>query len=206
MIPTPNLDKLAAEGLVFTDGHCPASTCSASRFAMLTGHLAHRRGVRVLGPTSPMPIYADDYTLPKLFKDAGYTTAVIGKWHLGLGKKGVSTDWNGDVKPGPLEIGFDYSFLLPNTNDRVPCVYLENHRVVNLDPNDPLSIGKKLDPRSTEYPDARKTPAAMTYYKSTHGHNNSVINGIGRIGKMYGGKSALWDDETMTDEFIARTA
>ena len=205
MIPTPNLDKLAAGGLVFTDGHCPASTCSASRFAMLTGQLAHRRGVRVLGPTSPMPIFSDDYTLPMVFKDAGYTTAVIGKWHLGLGKKGVPTDWNGDVKPGPLEIGFDYCFLLPNTNDRVPCVYLENHRVVNLDPNDPISLKKKVDPRSTVYPDARKNPEAMTYYKSSHGHNNTVINGIGRIGTMYGGKAALWNDETMADEFIIRT-
>ena len=205
MIPTPNLDRLASGGLVFMDGHCPASTCSASRFAMLTGRLAHRRGVRVLGPTSAMPITPEDYTLPKVFKDAGYATAVIGKWHLGLGAKGVPTNWNGEVKPGPLEIGFDYSFLLPNTNDRVPCVYLENHRVVNLDPNDPISLGKKEDPRSTEYPDGRKTPEAMTYYKSTHGHNNTVINGIGRIGAMFGGKKALWNDETMSDVFVERT-
>ncbi|MDD2599604.1 MAG: arylsulfatase [Kiritimatiellae bacterium] len=205
MIPTPHLDKLAAGGLVFTDGHSPASTCSASRFAMLTGHLAHRRGIRVLPPNAPLPILAEDYTLPKVFKAAGYKTAVIGKWHLGLGAKGVPTNWNGEVKPGPLEIGFDYSFLLPSTNDRVPCVYLENHRVVNLDPNDPISIGQKDDPRSTEYPDGKKNPEAMTYYKSTHGHNDSVINGIGRIGTMYGGKAALWNDETMSDEFVKRS-
>ncbi len=205
LIPTPNLDKLAAGGLVFSDGHCPAATCSASRFAMLTGQLAHRRGVTILGPTSPMPILAEDYTLPKVFKAAGYTTAVIGKWHLGLGAPGVPVDWNNDVKPGPLEIGFDYSFLLPNTNDRVPCVYLENYRVVNLDPDDPISLGKKIDPRSTEYPDGQKNPEAMTYYRSTHGHNNSVINGIGRIGTMFGGKAALWNDETMSDEFVLRT-
>ena len=204
-IPTPNIDRLAAEGLNFTDGHCPASTCSASRYAMLTGRLAHRKNIRVLGPTSPMPIAVDDYTLPKLFKDAGYRTAVIGKWHLGLGAEGVETDWNGEVKPGPLEIGFDYSFLLPNTNDRVPCVYLENHRVVGLDPADPLSLEQKRDPRSTEYPDGRKNPAAMTYYPSSHGHNHSVINGIGRIGTMFGGRAALWDDETMADVFIERT-
>ncbi len=205
MIPTPNLDRLAAEGLNFTDGHCPASTCSASRYAMLTGILAHRKNIRVLGPTSPMPITADDYTLPKVFKDAGYATAVVGKWHLGLGTPGVPTDWNGAVKPGPLEIGFDYCFLLPNTNDRVPCVYLENHRVVNLNPEDPIFLEKKNDPRSTEYPNGRKNPEAMTYYKSSHGHNETVINGIGRIGTMFGGKSALWNDETMADEFIGRT-
>lgn len=205
MIPTPHLDKLAAGGLVFTDGHSPASTCSASRFAMLTGQLAHRRGIYILPPNAPLPILAEDYTLPKVFKAAGYRTAVIGKWHLGLGAKGVPTNWNADVKPGPLEIGFDYSFLLPSTNDRVPCVYLENHRVVNLDPNDPISIEKKEDSRSTEYPDGKKNPEAMTYYKSTHGHNDSVINGIGRIGTMYGGKAALWNDETITDEFIKRS-
>ncbi|MBK1875322.1 sulfatase family protein [Pelagicoccus mobilis] len=204
MIPTPNIDRLAEGGLNFTDGHCPASTCSASRYAMLTGILAHRKNVRIISPTSPMAI-TDEYTLPELFRDAGYATAVIGKWHLGLGQEGVKTDWNGAVKPGPLEIGFDYSFLLPNTNDRVPCVYLENHHVVNLDPNDPLFVMEKGDSRSTEYPDGRKNPETMTFYMNTHGHNHSVINGIGRIGVQYGGKSALWDDATMSDEFVIQT-
>ncbi len=205
MIPTPNIDRLASQGINFTDAHSPAATCSASRFTMLTGILAHRRNITILSPTSALPIKPTEYTLPKIFKDAGYDTAVIGKWHLGLGATENSADWNGEVKPGPLEIGFDYCFLMPNTNDRVPCVYLENHRVVGLDPADPISLEKKLDPRSTEYPDGRKTPEAMTYYPSSHGHNNSVINGIGRIGTMFGGKSALWDEETMSDEFVNRT-
>ena len=145
--------------------------------------------------------------MPKLFKQAGYTTGVVGKWHLGIGKKGTQTDWNGAVKPGPLEIGFDSSFLLPSTNDRVPCVYLDGHQVLNLDPADPLLVGKSAKevdrPGSTPYPDAKKDPEAMTYYRSTHGHNHSIINGIGRIGYMAGGKSALWDDETMADVFVA---
>jgi arylsulfatase A len=205
MIPTPNIDRLAAGGLNFTDGHSPAATCSASRFTMLTGILAHRRNITILSPTSALPIKPDETTLPKIFKDAGYATAVIGKWHLGLGAKENSADWNGEVKPGPLEIGFDYSFLMPNTNDRVPCVYLENYRVVDLNPADPISLEKKIDPRSTEYPDGQKNPEAMTFYRSTHGHNNSVINGIGRIGTMFGGKSALWNEETMSDEFVKRT-
>ena len=203
-IPTPNIDRLAKEGLQFLDGHCAAATCTPSRFSLLTGEHGFRHGVRILSPNAPLSIPLDSLTLPGLFKQAGYTTAVIGKWHLGLGQKGTPTDWNGDVKPGPLEIGFDYCFLLPSTNDRVPCVYLENHRVVNLDPKDPLFVGnlKHAPPHSTRYPDARKNPEAMTYYKSTHGHNNSVINGIGRIGSMCGGKSALWNDETMADEFV----
>ncbi len=202
LIPTPNIDKLASQGINFTDGHCPAATCSASRYAMLTGQLAVRKNVKVIPPTGGMPISKDDYTLPKVFRDAGYATAVIGKWHLGLGLPGEHIDWNGDVKPGPLEIGFDYSFLVPTTNDRVPCVYLKNHRVLNLDPADPISIDKRISPDQTEYPDARKNPEAMTYYPSTHGHDFSVINGIGRIGTMYGGKSALWNDETMGDVLL----
>ena len=209
LIPTPNIDRLASEGLNFTDGHCSAATCSPSRFSLLTGVHGFRHGVQVLPPNAPLTIPTDILTLPKVFKKAGYVTGVIGKWHLGIGKKDTPTDWNGDVKPGPLEIGFDRSFLLPSTNDRVPCVFLDGHRVVNLDPADPLYVGnKKKDvdrAGSTSYPDARKNPEAMTYYRSTHGHNNSVINGIGRIGFMSGGKSALWNDEEMSDVFIEQT-
>ncbi|MFT5122503.1 MAG: arylsulfatase A [Kiritimatiellia bacterium] len=204
LIQTPNIDRLAKDGLRFTDGHCSAATCTPSRFSLLTGVHGFRHGVRILAPNAPLSIPVDALTLPDVFKNAGYTTAVIGKWHLGIGKKGTPVDWNGDVKPGPLEVGFDYSFLLPSTNDRVPCVYLEDHRVINLDPKDPLFVGnlQNVDPRSTRYPDGKKNPEAMTYYKSTHGHNNSVINGVGRIGSMAGGKSALWNDETMTDEYV----
>ncbi len=205
LIPTPNIDRLAGQGLMFTDGHCSAATCTPSRFSMLTGIHGFRHGVRVLAPNAPMKITPDMFTLPQLFKQAGYTTAVIGKWHLGLGDGQTPVDWNGDVKPGPLELGFDYSFLLPSTNDRVPCVYLENYRVVNLDPSDPLYVGKRpAGVVCTEYPDGRKDRSAMTYYQSSHGHNQSVINGIGRIGYQWGGKAALWNDETMADEFVNR--
>ncbi len=203
LIPTPHLDKLAAESLRFTDGHCSAATCTPSRFSMLTGIHGFRHGVRILPPDAPLTIKPEMFTLPLLFKKAGYATAVIGKWHLGLGDGQTPVDWNGEVKPGPLEIGFDYSFLLPSTNDRVPCVYLENHRVVNLDPKDPLFVGKKPDGvQVTEYPDGKADRSTMTYYKSTHGHDNSVLNGIGRIGTQWGGRSALWDDEKMADEFV----
>lgn len=206
LIPTPNIDKMASEGIMFTDGHCSAATCTPSRFSLLTGEHAFRTGVRILPPNAPLSISTEVLTLPKLFKKAGYNTAVVGKWHLGIGKRGTPVDWNGDVKPGPIELGFNYSFLLPSTNDRVPCVYVENHRVLNLDPKDPLFVGKqKPSVPCTEYPDGRKDPAAMTYYRNSHGHNNSVINGIGRIGYMWGGKSALWNDETMADEFVKQS-
>ena len=205
-IPTPNLDRLAAGGLRFTDGHCAAGTCTPSRFALLSGVHGFRSGVRVLPPNARLTIGVDAWTLPDTFKAAGYRTGVVGKWHLGLGAEGAPVDWNGAVKPGPMELGFDESFLLPSTNDRVPCVYLEGHEVVGLDPGDPLFVGKLKDlpEGSTSYPNGRKEPEAMTYYPSSHGHNQSVINGIGRIGYMAGGASALWDDETMADVFVER--
>ena len=207
LIPTPNIDRLAAGGLRFTDGHSSAATCSPSRYSMLTGIHGFRDGVAILPPNAPLSISTEILTLPKLFKQAGYATGVVGKWHLGIGAKGVPTDWNGDVKPGPLEIGFDRSFLLPSTGDRVPCVYLDGHRVVNLDPGDPLFVERNLAAArkhqgSTQYPDGKTNREAMTYYQSTHGHNNSVINGIGRIGYMAGGKKALWNGETMADVFV----
>jgi len=206
MISTPNIDRLAAEGLRFTDGHCAAATCTPSRFSLLTGVHGFRYNARVLPPNAPLLIPTELLTLPKLFKKAGYHTGVVGKWHLGIGDGKTPVDWNGDVKPGPLEIGFDSSFLLPSTNDRVPCVFVRNHRVVNLDPNDPIYVGNKFaevdKPGSTPYPDGRKDRAAMTYYPSSHGHNNSVINGIGRIGYQSGGKDALWKEEEISDEFV----
>jgi len=217
MIPTPNIDKLAYGGRIFTDGHCSSSVCSPSRFALLTGTHPLRGGLSVIAPGGPLAINPDTFTLPDMFKKAGYNTAVIGKWHLGLGSgegRVGNADWNNEVKPGPLEIGFDYSFLLPSTNDRVPCVYLRNYRVVNHDPNDPIYISSKPitdKPGSTQYPDGRTNPEAMTTMKNFKGHNSSVINGIGRIGYMVGGKAALWDDFTISDvmvgearEFIAK--
>lgn len=208
LIPTPNIDRLAKEGLRFTDGHCSAATCTPSRFSLLTGLHGFRKNVSILPPNAPLSIPTDILTLPRMLKQSGYETGVVGKWHLGIGEKGAETDWNADVKPGPLEIGFTYSFLLPSTNDRVPCVYLDGYRVLNLDPNDPLFVGKSKEevdhPGSTPYPDGRVNREAMTYYQSSHGHNNSIINGIGRIGYMAGGKAALWNDETMADVFVDR--
>ncbi|VGO16350.1 Arylsulfatase [Pontiella desulfatans] len=110
LIPTPNIDRLAAEGLRFTDGHCSAGTCTPSRYSLLTGVHGFRHGVAVLPPNAPLTISTEAFTLPELFRQAGYTAGVVGKWHLGIGAKGTPVDWNGEVKPGPLEIDFISSF------------------------------------------------------------------------------------------------
>ena len=143
-LKTPHIDKLAKEGLKFTSGYCSASTCTPTRYSFLTGTYAFRgENTGIAPPSSPLIIPEDTYTLPDMFKQAGYKTAVVGKWHLGLGEPKVGPQWNEQLKPGPREIGFDYNFLLPTTNDRVPQVYVENHRVLNLDPKDPLWVGMK---------------------------------------------------------------
>ena len=143
-------------------------------------------------PERAPPHPTDWLTLPRVFESAGYRTAVVGKWHLGLGERGTPVNWNGEVKPGPLELGFDTSFLLPSTNDRVPCVCLDGHRVVGLDPADPLHVGKRPEGfAGTVYPDRKKDRAAMTYYASSHGHDNSVIGGIGASGSSGAGRRAL---------------
>ena len=208
-IPTPNLDKMAAEGLRFTDAHCAASTCTPSRYSLLTGEMAFRKpGTGILPGDAKMAVSPNQFTLGDVFQAAGYETGVVGKWHLGLGDGKNKINWNREIKPGPLEIGFSYCFMLPATNDRVPCVYMENRHIVGLDPEDPLTVsyGKKIPENvvGTTYPDGRADPEAMTYYKNTHGHNMSVINGVGRIGSMKGGKSALWNDEEMADKLVEK--
>jgi len=191
-LPTPNVDRLANEGLRFTDGHAAAATCTPSRYALLTGEYGFRSQAEILPGDAPALIRPEKFTIADMLKGQGYTTGVVGKWHLGLGDGSV--DWNAEVKPGPLEIGFDYSFLLPSTMDRVPTVYLENYRVVGLDPADPLSVsyaGKVGDrPTGTENPE-------LLRYKADRQHSDSIVNGVSRIGYMKGGRAAEWVDEDL---------
>ncbi len=189
-VETPHIDSLARNGLVFTDAHCSAATCTPSRFSLLTGSYAFRNNAAVLPGDAPLIIDTEKGSLPSMLQKAGYTTGVIGKWHLGLGRGQV--DWNAEISPGPMEIGFDYSFLIPATADRVPCVFVENQKVVGLDPSDPIEVSYKQDfgfyPTGLDHPE-------MLKMKADTQHSCTIVDSVSRIGYMKGGKAALWKDE-----------
>jgi arylsulfatase A-like enzyme len=199
-IKTPNMDRIAKSGLRFTSAYASSATCTPSRYSLLTGEYAWRqKGTGILPGNASLIIQPGRNTLPAMLKKAGYKTAVVDKWHLGLGDQEIN--WNGDIKPGPNEIGFDYSFIMAATTDRVPCVFVENHRVVGLDPKDPITVsyGKPIPGQPT----GKENPE-MLKMKPSHGHDMSIVNGISRIGYMKGGKSALWVDEDMADIFTGK--
>ncbi len=139
-IKTPNLDHLGQDGIRFTNAYAPASTSSPSRYALLTGEYAWRKNVGILPADAPLSIDPSKPTLPKIMKQLGYRTGIVGKWHLGLGSKNQTVDFNRSIQMGPPEVGFDYAYYFPATNDRVPCVFIENDQVDGLDSKDPIQV------------------------------------------------------------------
>jgi len=199
-VSTPNIDRVAREGVRFTNAHSASATCTPSRYALLTGEYAWRKkGTGVLPGDARLIIQPGRTTLASLMQRAGYKTGAVGKWHLGLGAGEL--DWNGEIRPGPREIGFDSCFLIPATGDRVPCVYVENRRVAGLDPNDPIrvSYGRPIgdEPTGKDHPE-------MLKMHPSHGHDQTIVNGISRIGYMSGGKAARWVDEDMADTITGK--
>lgn len=199
-VHTPNADRLASQGIRFTNAHAVAATSTPSRYSLLTGHYAWRRNdTGIATGDAGMVIRPEQMTIADLFRENGYVTGAVGKWHLGLSDTAGSQDWNGFITPGPTDIGFDYSYIMAATGDRVPCVYVENQRVVNLDPNDPIAVSYK-EPFPGE-PLGKDHPELLTVLKPSlnHGHDMAIVNGISRIGYMKGGRSALWMDENIAD-------
>ncbi|MCE9610601.1 MAG: arylsulfatase [Chthoniobacter sp.] len=199
-VRTPHLDRLAKEGTRFTDAHSTGSVCTPTRFALLTGRYAWRQpGTGIAAGNAAALIKPGTLTVPALLRQAGYSTGLVGKWHLGLGDG--PTDFNGEIRPGPLELGFDSAFFIPATGDRVPCVFVENHRVVGYDAADPIRVS--YGPRIGDEPTGRDLGTTLKI-KGDSGHSDSVINGIPRIGFMTGGKAARWVDEDIADTLTAR--
>lgn len=200
-LKTPNFDKLAAGGIRFTDGHATSSTCTPSRYGLLTGVYPWRnKDAKILPGTAPLIISTEQITIPKLFKEKGYHTGIVGKWHLGLGTGVV--DWNNHITPGPNEVGFDDAYIMAATQDRVPTVYIDNGYVDGLDKNDPIEIDYKHN--FPGQPTGKDNPELCTYQMWHHGHNNTIINGIPRIGYMKGGEAARWNDVDMANHFLAK--
>ncbi len=158
-IPTPNMDRIAAEGIRFTDAHSPSGVCTPTRYGLLTGRYSWRTRLKkgVTRGYSSNLIDTTRTTVASLLQDAGYHTAVIGKWHLGLGSQ-EPLDYSKPLYPGPRAHGFDYFFGIPATLDMVPYVYIENERVLEL-PTD--SVG----PSGYEYggPYWRAGPIAPSF-------------------------------------------
>ena len=198
-IQTPNIDGIARRGVCFNNGYATSATSTPSRYAMMTGMYPWTNpNAKIMPGDAPLIIAEDQPTMPKMFQAAGYATAAIGKWHLGMGDG--NTDWNKPIVPSANSVGFDYTCLIAATNDRVPTVYVRNGSVVGLDPDDPISISYE-EPFEGEL--TADNHPEMLRYGLHHGHNNTIVNGISRIGHMKGGEAARWKDEEMAEYFLS---
>ena len=195
-VQTPNIDKLAVEGRKFSDAHTASAVCTPSRYALLTGDYPLRAngGEGVWGPapvTSGLIIDTDKLTIADVFKSGGYTTAALGKWHLGFGKG--NNDWQEPLRPGPQDLGFDYYFGLPVVNSAPPYVYVENDRIVGGDPEDPLVyLGggehEEATPITPIPPEAsRRTPNRFKGAVEAHKLYNDYT-----VGTVLAGKAVDW--------------
>ena len=201
-VHTPNVNQLAAEGVRFTDSHATASTSTPSRYSLLTGEYAWRRpGTDVAPGNAAMIIKPEQYTIADMFRSRGYATCAIGKWHLGLGDRTGEQDWNAPLPASPADIGFDNHYIMAATADRVPCVLIEDGMVANYDASAPIDVNYYHN--FPGEPTAKDNPELCYNMRSSHGHDQAIVNGIGRIGYMKGGGTARWKDENLADSITA---
>ncbi|MDF1812575.1 MAG: arylsulfatase [Verrucomicrobiales bacterium] len=194
-VATPNIDSLATQGIRFTDAHPPCSVCTPARYNLLTGRYAWRTwvGGSTVWANDPLLIDPDRFTLADLFKKQGYTTACLGKWHLGFGRPGIDgwddilgPDYNKKLAPGPLEVGFDYFWGFPHVS-QYPHFLIENHHVTGLDPNDPVRI----------------TPDKRPGYELDY--LNRPRSGTAAALGQAGGENTRYEHEELSDQLTERT-
>ncbi|MCX6908195.1 MAG: arylsulfatase, partial [Verrucomicrobia bacterium] len=153
VLKTPNIDRIAQEGIRFTDASTPSSLCTPTRYGLMTGRYCWRTTLKsgVLGPFDPLLIETSRPTLASMLKQAGYSTGVIGKWHLGFGTKArQATDLSSPLSPGPLQAGFDCYFGIPQNHGENWGIYVDNEAVCGLrstnhvEPTQPCYYGQKF--------------------------------------------------------------
>lgn len=192
-VKTPNIDQLSLDGRRFTDAHSASSVCTPSRFALMTGVYPHRKKIyRPVFDQTGLIIDTKSATVASVLKEQGYATACIGKWHLGFGDK--KPDWNGELKPGPLEVGFDYYYGVPVVNSHPPFVYVENHRVVGLVEEDPIVYGKKAK--------TQEMPEKINVEKMGGGDAAHALYDDYQVGKHLTEKSLTWIKDNKENPFF----
>ncbi|MBQ0049208.1 MAG: sulfatase-like hydrolase/transferase [Bacteroidales bacterium] len=201
-IQTPNIDRVARQGIRFTDMHACASTSTPSRYGILTGEYPFcHPGTDVAAGNAASIIWPQQFTLADAMKRAGYRTAALGKWHLGLGSRTGEQDWNKRLDVSLDSLGFDYSYIMAATADRVPCVFIEQGVIANYDPSAPVEVSYRKNFEGE--PTGASHPELLTKLRPSHGHDMSIVNGISRIGFMKGGGKALWRDEDIADSITS---
>ncbi|CAA6677820.1 MULTISPECIES: arylsulfatase [unclassified Lentimonas] len=204
-VKTPHIDKLAAEGRRFTDAHSPSAVCTPSRYSLLTGNYPFRannnRGAwGPCGVESPLLINTEKETLASLLKNKGYSTACVGKWHLGFGEGGVHL--NSPLRPGPLEVGFDYYFGMPVVNSSPPYVYVENDMIVGLESDDPIILldkGVKSDFPMPKLPDGASGRVSNRFTGAKKAHELFIEE---EVGDTFTEKAVTWIEENKENPFF----
>jgi len=195
LVQTPNIDRLAEEGMRFTDAHSPSSVCTPSRYNLLTGRYAWRTwaGSSGVWANDPLIIEPGRITVASLLKQKGYHTAIVGKWHLGFGRPGEENwatlrgvDYNGEIKPGPLECGFDYFFGIPHVG-QYPHILIEGHHIIGLEPDDPIEL---LESEAADY----RVPYLQRPRNAARNPNL----------KFRGGEAALYEHHELADILTER--
>lgn len=201
-VRTPNIDSLAKEGRKFSDAHSASAVCTPSRYALLTGEYPVRAygGKGVWGPLSPasgLIIDTETLTIGKVFKNKGYKTAALGKWHLGFGVG--QNDWSVPLRPGPQDVGFDYYWGVPLVNSGSPYVYVENDTIVGYDPKDPLIPGGKPATATPTFPEEASVKSPNNFGGAKKAH---AIYDDEKTGTLMVEKAVSWITENKDHPFF----